>query len=182
MIHEKGFTLVELLISLVISSILLLGISTFLIASKASWRKQLQLTSSQEIERFTVFQLRRAIRQASSVMRDSDQNQLILSYVAHEGSRNCLGQLRAAGETYIDRFHVSEDQLRCNGEGLISGLSSIQFSYGMDRNKDDRIDQSEYDSKPDSCCAVGVVEFELSLSGINEAQSSILYSATVRRY
>lgn len=182
MIKQQGFTLTELLVSLVISSILMLTVSTFLIAGKASWKKQLQLTSSQEIERFAVLQLRRAIRQASAVMIDSDQDQLILNYVAQEGSRNCLGQLQEAGESYIDRFHVSDDQLRCNGQGLISGLASIQFSYGMDKNKDGRIDRSEFDTKPDSCCTVGSIEFTLALSGINEAQPLMQYSAVLRRY
>lgn len=179
---QQGFTLTELLVSLTISAILLLSISTFLIAGKTSWKTQLRLTSSQEIERFSVIQLRRAIRQAYAIDLNSQPLQLILTYVAGEGSRNCLGQLQVAGESYSDRFHVSGDQLRCNGQGLISGVKSIVFAYGVDMNDNGQITSAEYFSTPHHCCPVRSVEFELSLSGINETQAPFRYSATVRRY
>lgn len=178
---EQGFTLTELLVSLVISSILLLGISGFLVAGKSSWKTQLRLTSAQEIERFAVLQLRRAIRQADAVMPSSDENMLILSYVADQGSRNCLGQLQTPGMGYVDRFHVSDDQLRCNGQGIISGVKSIRFAYGMDLDKDGRILASEYARQPASCCAVKSVEFELVLSGLNADHPMIQYSAVIRK-
>ncbi|WP_151671628.1 prepilin-type N-terminal cleavage/methylation domain-containing protein [Nitrincola schmidtii] len=179
---QQGFTLTELLVSLVISSILLLGISTFLIAGKSSWQTQLRLTSSQEIERFTVLQLRRAIRQAYAIEMVSDEKVLVLTYAAEEGSRNCLGQLQESGSSYINRFTVSDDQLRCNGHSLISGVKSVRFAYGVDKNDDGRIEASEYDSAPDSCCLVRSVEFEFRLSGINEDQQPMIYSAALRRY
>ncbi|MCD8513685.1 MAG: prepilin-type N-terminal cleavage/methylation domain-containing protein [Nitrincola sp.] len=179
---QRGFTLTELLVSLTISSILLLGISGFLMAGKASWKTQLRLTSAQEIERFTVLQLRRAIRQAYAVEMGSDEKTLWLTYVAVEGSRNCLGQLQEPGSSYIDRFQVSDDQLRCNGQGLISGLESIRFAYGIDKNNDGRIEKNEFEAKPSSGDLVRAVEFELRLSGLNEDQQPIIYSAALRRY
>ncbi|TVQ68067.1 MAG: prepilin-type N-terminal cleavage/methylation domain-containing protein [Oceanospirillales bacterium] len=179
---QQGFTLTELLVSLVISSILLLGVSTFLIAGKSSWQTQLRLTSSQEIERFTVMQLRRAIRQAYAVEMGSNTNLLLLTYVAEEGSRNCLGQLQEPGGSYIDRFQVSDDQLRCNGQGLISGVESIRFAYGIDKNNDGRIEANEFEEKPSKGYLATAVEFELRLSGINEDQQPIIYSAALRRY
>lgn len=178
---QQGFTLTELMVALVISSILLLGISTFLIASQKSWQTQLRLTSSQEIERFVVQHLRRAIRQASGVDSQSDEETLILEYHAQEGSRNCLGQLQEAGSVYTDRFHVSGDQLRCNGVSLISGVAQIRFTYGMDQNSDGRLDPSEFRAMPDDCCPIKAVTFLLSLSGINEAQQPLTYSASLRR-
>lgn len=179
---QQGFTLTELMVALLISSILLLGVSTFLIAGKSTWKTQLRLTSSQEIERFTVLHLRRAIRQAYEIETGSNEKTLILKYLAKEGSRNCLGQLQVSGSSYTDQFHVSHDQFRCNGHALISGVKSIRFSYGMDKNEDGRIELSEYFSEPDSCCSVRSVEFELRFSGINEHQQPMIYSASPRRY
>lgn len=180
--HQQGFSLTELLISLVISAILLVTVSTFLIAGKASWQTQLRLTSSQEIERFSVIQLRGAIRQAYAVDVGSDAQQLTLTYVAEEGSRNCLGQLQEAGKRYTDRFHVSDDQLRCNGQGLISGILSIAFYYGVDKDGDGQVLASDYLSDLPDCCPVRSVEFEIQLSGMNEQTPPFRYSAAIRRH
>lgn len=180
--RQQGFTLTELLVSLAISAILLMGISTFLIAGKASWKAQLSLTTSQEIERYVVLQLRRAIRQAYSVDSGSDADQLVLTYSADHGSRNCLGQLQTEGYSYVDRFHVSGDQLRCNGQSLISGVEAITFSYAADLDADGHITAKESVSKAPECCPVKSVHFEFNLSGINADQASLRYSAAIRRY
>lgn len=178
---QAGFSLTELLVSLTLSSFLLLAMSSLLIAGKTNWHHQLRLTSAQEIERYTVVQLRRAIRQAEQVDEDSHPGLLILQYRAVEGSRNCLGQLQDAGQLYQDRFHVSDDQLRCNGQALINGVDQIYFSYGVDLNGDGRVLAEEYFDQPHCCFPVRSVGFELQLSG-DPAPEQQHYSAALRRY
>ena len=178
---QQGFSLTELLVALVISMILLLAASTLLVTGKESWRSQQRLNSAQEIERYSVLQLRRAIRQAQQVNLDSDEQRLQLTYLAQEGSRNCLGQEQAAGTEFVDQFSVSGDQLRCNGQALIAGVAELSFSYGADLNGDGRILEDEHLSAPHCCIPVRSLRFRLAFSGINADREPVEYSAALRR-
>ncbi|WP_417583141.1 PilW family protein [Nitrincola sp.] len=178
---QQGFSLTELLVALVISTILLLAASTLLVAGKESWRSQQRLNSAQEIERYTVLQLRRAIRQAQQVNLDSDEQQANLTYLAQDGSRNCLGQEQTAGTEFIDQFRVNDDQLRCNGQALIAGVASLTFAYGADLNGDGRILEDEHLPEPHCCIPVRSLRFRLAFSGINADRAPVEYSAALRR-
>ncbi|KGK41472.1 hypothetical protein LH51_14625 [Nitrincola sp. A-D6] len=179
---QQGFSLTELLVALAISAVLLLAASTLLVAGKESWRSQQRLNSAQEIERYSVLQLRRAIRQAQQVNLDSDAQHLRLTYLAQEGSRNCLGQEQTAATEFIDQFQVGDDQLRCNGQALIAGIAELRFSYGVDLNDDGRILEDEHLPVPHCCIPVRSLRFRLSFSGINAGREPVEYSAALRRY
>ena len=173
--------MIELLVALAISTLLLLMASTLLVAGKESWRSQQRLNSAQEIERYSVLLLRRAIRQAQQINQDSDEHRLRMTYLAQQGSRNCLGQEQAAATQFIDEFYVSGDQLRCNGQGLIAGLAELTFTYGADLNDDGRILENEHLPVPDCCVPVRSLRFRLVFSGINADQKAVEYSAALRR-
>lgn len=178
---QQGFSLTELLVALVISTILLLAASTLLVAGKESWRSQQRINSAQEIERYTVLHLRRAVRQARQINLDSDEQHLRLTYLAQEGSRNCLGQEQTVGTEFIDQFHVSGDQLRCNGQALIAGVAALRFAYGADLDADGRIIEDEHQSTPHCCISVRSLRFRLAFSGMNADRDPVEYSAALRR-
>lgn len=126
---QCGFSLVETLITLLLSSLIMLAVSALLISGIHTWRLQTSVQAWQETERYVVTYLRRAIKQAVQISPTSKTHELRLYYVAEEGSRNCLGQQKKAGQAYTDVIRLQGDYLRCNGHAVLKGLDSLSFSY-----------------------------------------------------
>lgn len=157
----RGFTLIELMIALLLAGLVLVAATLALASLKSIWLQRQLLDERQEILRFAVEQLRRSIRQADQVLLEADTEVLKLSFVAGSGVRNCIGQVQADATLYQERFHVSEQQLRCNGQALISGIHAIRFLYGADLNQDGRIGAEEWYTTPPCCVPVQQVAFTL---------------------
>ncbi|EXJ10402.1 MULTISPECIES: prepilin-type N-terminal cleavage/methylation domain-containing protein [Nitrincola] len=157
---QHGFTLTELLLSLVLGSFILLMVSLLLVSSTQTWRYQQLIDRDQEALRFVVERLRSSVRQAQGVELTSNEFELFLTLQSGEGARNCLGQLQSENQIYHEHYAVEQDQLRCNGQALIQGITSLNFAYVHSESLEDL---SKIESVPSCCDPIVMVLFDLDL-------------------
>ncbi len=129
---QKGLSLVELMIALVIGLIIMGGVYTVTISSIKAVQAKNELDDAQDSFRFLSSTLGRIIRNAETV--DAASTDTSLKIVMSRGSErpDCLGNEGAA--TVNNTFSIVDGKLMCdNGGGnteLVRNLSSISFSYG----------------------------------------------------
>lgn len=151
-----GFTLIELMISLLISTLLIGAVfSIFISTNKAMWLTD-ALSHNQESGRFTLDYLSRHIRFAGfnqgtgqspqavllpdcgkifcSKNNATGSDELAISFKAPAGYSDCMGNPIPSGDLVITRFWVENNNLRCavsldNGKSIYASatlLSDIQ--------------------------------------------------------
>lgn len=127
----RGFTLVELMIGLVLTSLLLLGVGMTFASIRVSLQSVNQLNNAQEVLRATQHMLGRSLRSAQTVTLNAN----VLT-VQHSNPQNnqpdCQGMLRNAG-AFTERYRLVAGQLLCqvNNETeqvMITGVRDLQFS------------------------------------------------------
>jgi Tfp pilus assembly protein PilW len=138
------------MISLTLGLFLIAGaLAVFMAAATTGARKE-ELDRALEGFRYSGFSLSRVIRQSSSINSTSTASSLSVTLPA--SVENCDGSVSGSAQTNV--FSVSAGALRCSvgggtSQSLVEGIHTIAFTYGVDRNSDKRVAQSEYLSATD---------------------------------
>ncbi len=144
--RNGGFTIVELMVTLAITSVLVLGAITFLASADKSNRVQSALSGLNVSGRFGLDQMTRDIRMSG--YRNSDWTLGALSNVItatdgaaatggdsiallYEGTRDCNFVL-APGGIVSNTYQVVNDNLECNGQSVTGGAQEMQVYFGED--------------------------------------------------
>ncbi|MFQ5549289.1 MAG: PilW family protein [Woeseia sp.] len=144
--RSRGFTIVELMVTLAITSVLVLGAATFLASADKSNRVQTALSGLNVSGRFGLDQMARDIRMSG--YRGSDWTLGPLSNVIaaengipanggdaialrYEGTRDCNFALAPAG-IVTNVYQVANGSLLCNGQPLTGGVQEMQIYLGED--------------------------------------------------
>ena len=150
MAQERGFTVVELMVTLAITSVLVLGATTFLGSADKSNRVQTALSGLNVSGRFGLDQLTRDLRMSG--YRDSNWNFGPLGdsvsatngdaaaggdtlTVLFESARDCNFAL-APGGVVTNIYQVVDGSLECNGQPMTSGVQEMQIFLGEDTDND----------------------------------------------
>lgn len=146
--RNRGFTIVELMVTLAITSVLVLGAITFLASADKSNKVQSALSGLSVSGGFGLDRLSRDIRMSgyrnidwtlgalSDVISAIDGaaadggDRIALSY---EGTRDCNYALAPAG-IVSNTYRVVNGNLECNGQTVTSGVQEMQIYLGEDTN------------------------------------------------
>ncbi len=153
--HLRGFTLVELLISIALGATILLATTQLFVEGRDSFQYQSQWRELHErgrhLMQFFTAELRKAGYPKSTFSGtpltatnndgDSQSDTLTISY---DNAADCAGS-SSTTITYL----LDGDDLRCNGNGdasptpqtLTSYIEGLQFRYGVDTDTDGSIDR-----------------------------------------
>lgn len=160
---QTGFTLVEIMISILLGSLIIISISSlYMTTNKSMWLTD-ALSQNQENGRFSLEMLSHHIRFAGfnpgtgqtpqAILKNdcgkifcsqdniNGSDELVISFMAPEGYRNCAGGTVNKGDFIISRFWVEDNTLRCsvsmdNGESvfdsaaLLDNVQSMQILAG----------------------------------------------------
>ncbi len=144
--RNRGFTIIEMMVTLAIRSVLVLGAMTFLASADKSNRVQSALSGLNVSGRFGLDQLARDIRMSG--YRDSDWTLGALNNVInatdgaaaaggdslallYEGARDCTYALAPAG-VVSNTYQVVNGNLECNGQTVTGGVQEMQIYLGED--------------------------------------------------
>ena len=128
-IKQSGFTLVELMVAVLLSTLLIMGVAGAFIGISQSNQQLQRLESAQEVLRSSQVILGRSVKQAMTAVVVADQ--LVVQQQVNAGdTRDCLGRTQAAA--FTEQFRVQGSTLQCqvNAEGwvtLLSGVSAMRF-------------------------------------------------------
>jgi len=144
--HRRGFTIIELMVTLAITSIIVLGASTFLASAHKASLVQTALSGLSVSGRFGLDQMARDIRMSG--YRESDWMLGALNNVVtavegfpagggdsltmlYEGARDCTYAL-APGRIVSNTYQVTDGILECNGQPITRGVQEMQVYFGED--------------------------------------------------
>ena len=144
---NRGFTIIELMVTLAITSVLVLGAMTFLASADKSNRVQSALSGLNVSGRFGLDRLARDIRMSG--YRDSDWTLGALSNVIsatdgaaadggdslallYEGTRDCNYDVPVPAGIVSNTYRVVNDNLECNGQPITGGVQEMQVYLGED--------------------------------------------------
>jgi prepilin-type N-terminal cleavage/methylation domain-containing protein len=127
----RGFTLVELMIGLVLTSVLLLGVGMTFASIRVSLTNVSQLNNAQEVLRATHQMLGRSLRSAQTVAVNGN----VLTVQQQNPQNNqpdCHGNLRTAG-AFTERFSLQGNRLMCQvnnetAQVMVTGVLALQFN------------------------------------------------------
>lgn len=128
--RKHGFTLVELMVALALSSLLVLGVGSAFISIKQTAVQIKQLETTQEVIRSAQIVLSRSVKQAASAL--VVDAELLVTQAAITGAvTDCLGQRQMVA--FTERFRWQGGQLQCQVAGqdwvtLLSGITAMQFN------------------------------------------------------
>lgn len=197
--RDKGFTLLELLIALVISLFLIGGAALMYLSGSATTREARELSRIQENLRFASDFIIRDIRNAgyrdraglivvaadeidrafAEIETDDDDRQSLTIRYAGRGS--CSQPFEDDTFSIVQNtYTVTNGNLTCNGITLISGVTDIQFEFifpvGVDPASGE-CNTADLDALRNSCIGVritlafeGLRDFETANRAINEVQ------------
>ncbi|MCH8895548.1 MAG: PilW family protein [Proteobacteria bacterium] len=147
---NRGFTIVELMISLAIGMVLILGATSFLATTDRSNRLQTAVSGLNISGRFGLDRLARDIRMSG--YRDSNWalgplNNVISATdgpaanggdsitLFYEGARDCAFAL-VPGGIVSNTYQVVNGNLECNGQAVTGGVQEMQIYLGEDTDSD----------------------------------------------
>ncbi|HHW76684.1 MAG TPA: prepilin-type N-terminal cleavage/methylation domain-containing protein [Xanthomonadaceae bacterium] len=145
---SKGFTLVEVLVTLMISLVLISGIISVLMSSKQSYLRKENTSQMQENLRVVADLLRKELSMAESVQQGSNEDGIIVTYRGGDGVFNCLGHPVPSGNV-VSYFHVKKNTLYCSSlhpvapeskQPLVEGITAMRIQYGVDSDEDGQVD------------------------------------------
>ena len=146
---NRGVTLIELLIALIISIFLLGGLFAVFQSNQQSYRSKMELDNAQETFRYMSHTINRLTKSATKVLPASSSSELFLELDDGVGVKNCIGQ--EVTSTQSNRIFIDGSEIKCSspgnpGEVLVSGVSNINFTYGS-RDSSNRVSiYEQYDA------------------------------------
>lgn len=148
---QRGLSLVELMIALVLSLVVWRVTTGIYVSNKQTYRFLDQYSAIQENGRFAIFFLREHILQAG-FPRQANVNPfpVVATNSGYPGNDNVIVQFRAAVDcvnaaaplvggipTATNTIAINiNQQLTCNGQPLVDGIQSMQVEYGVDTDND----------------------------------------------
>lgn len=165
--HQKGFTLVEIMIAIAIGLLMIAGILQVSAANRESSRLQRNMGFVQENIRTAMEMLGRDIRNAGYFEGSNPAARLTESLtpfiaatttdgsganndditVTYESNTDCLGQATPTidgNRIAVNHYFISNQRLMCRGNGnaaaqpLVEGVESMQILYGENTDGDPR--------------------------------------------
>jgi prepilin-type N-terminal cleavage/methylation domain-containing protein len=159
--RNRGFTIIELMITMTITSFMILGSVTFLVSARQSNQLQTALSDVNSSGRFGLDQISRDLRMSGYREKDWTFGALdvVVSAqhgesadggdsisIAYEGFRDCAFVSVAGGkdtdgdgiddETWAgmvsNTYQVVDGNLLCNGQPVTSGVEEMQVYFGED--------------------------------------------------
>ena len=149
-IQAGGFTIIEIMVSLAMTSILLLGTASLFSSSYRGGQVQSTVSDMSATGRFALDVLARDLRMAG--YRDANWAMGALGdplvaidglaadggdtvTVQYEAARDCNFVPTVAGVA-TNQFNVFNTVLQCNGQPLVDGIEQMQVYFGEDLNGD----------------------------------------------
>ena len=149
-IHSSGFTIVEILVTLAITSFLVLGATTFLATAHVNNRVQQAVSGLSSDGRSGLDRISRDIRMSG--YRETDwslgamDNVIVATdgapaaggdilAVSYEGPRDCTYALAPLG-VISNTYQVVNGSLECNGQPITGGVQEMQIYLGEDTDSD----------------------------------------------
>jgi len=130
----RGFTLIELMVTLVLSSLVIIGMGGALIAIKHTVNEVNALENAQEVLRSSRDMLNNSVRKGNVV--SINGNQLRIEQLNSSNSQtDCSGTVQALAFVEEFRFDSGELQCRINGGNwisLVTGLIALDFMLAGD--------------------------------------------------
>ena len=137
---QKGFSLIELMISMAISLFILGGVAASFTSNSRTAEVKRSYDQAQDSFRFAAATLPRMIRQATELGDDSSNQLLVLRYPGGDTALDCLGQPTEAGVMHEDQLRVDAGQQWCNDVALAEGFDRLAFSYGVAPDRQTALD------------------------------------------
>lgn len=136
---QRGFSLVELMVAMVLSLFLVGGVILMYTSGKAAIDDGQRLARLQENMRFAVEFMVRDIRQTGYLRETNfaivtaDQLEIFYDAEPPPGAddptpRDCTGAEPTSGTIVRNVYTLSGGALRCNSQALVDGVSSLQFA------------------------------------------------------
>ncbi len=134
----KGFTLVELMIALAISSFLLLGVVATYSSIHGTVKASKELENSQEVLRYTAHVFSRSLKQTKSFATVSAPLANVLTVTLPVDAINCFGKPMTVSGDEVYTFTAPKLSCKVNdgtptGEvtkDLLTGIDTMEFSGG----------------------------------------------------
>lgn len=130
----QGFTLVELMVTLLLSSLIIIGMGGALIAIKHTVNEVNALENAQEVLRSSRDMLNNSVRKGNLVSLNG--NELRIEQQNSSASQtDCRGTVQALAFVEEFRFNSGELQCRVNGgnwTSLVTGLIALDFMLAGD--------------------------------------------------
>lgn len=178
---QQGFTLIELMISLLIGLFLMGGVISAFVVNQQTVNKKRDLDNTQEALRFSANTVSRIVRQADSISNTSTGTRLVVTFTGAAGLKNCLGQVLAGVQT--NTFTYSNNQFLCNNTALVDDITNISFLYGVDANADGYITNAEYTATPTDFTKVDSIRMSLGLTnGKTNSFTATLRNKLINKY
>ncbi len=152
--RTQGVTLVELMISMAISLILMLGVVSMYITSKRGFALQEGMAEQQENGRFAIEILTKDLRMAGfpkasyidafipATTLDGGGTASDSITIQYQSATDCLGQATPAGFA-VNQYSINaSSDLMCLGNGGVAddvvaeGIANMQIQYGVDTDDD----------------------------------------------
>lgn len=114
--QQSGFSMTELMISMLLALVLILGISTVFISIKSTASNSSQLKNTQQVLRFVNSILKRAVHRADGINVSVDNTTLTMRYdldnlANGETYTSCLGA--AYNSIFYETYILDGNQLKC---------------------------------------------------------------------
>lgn len=142
----SGFSLVEMMVALAISSVLLLGLTNIFLSSNQSQVTQRALGDIHETGRFALDQMARHLRMTGARSSNWTIGPVPGAFNALDGPSDSFSvtyqdtvdcnMAAPAGDFVTNTFDVVDGVLRCNGVDLIDGILELQLFLGEDTDGD----------------------------------------------
>ena len=148
---QTGLSLVELMVTLVLSLFIILVSTAFYVNNKSTYRFIGSSTDVQENGRYAIHFLREAIANAGFPKVDLGVEAFPAGSrptngtgtapdtisVSYQATQDCIGTTAVVG-TVTSVFAIdANNNLTCNGTALISGVENLQIEYGIDSNSNE---------------------------------------------
>jgi len=127
---QRGFTLIELMIGMLLGLIILGGVLTIYSSVHHTSLIKQRLDSAQEAVRYGHYTISRLVHNADEFANGSDADTLVLGYPSSISNVDgCTGG--AISGTTSTAFSTLNGRLRCDGNDIALGVDDIDFEYGI---------------------------------------------------
>ncbi len=157
-IKQKGFTLVELMVSLLIGLVITIGIFNVFATNQITFREKTKFDNAQDGFRYTSQSINRLVQFSQSIS-SASSNSMTIEFPASASGfdlKDCANN-DATSATGTRKntifFDTTNKILKCtdvNGSThtLLSGIESVSFLYAVDSDSNKIVTDSEYVASP----------------------------------